>query len=247
MEDDMEFGPDMTMVIRTDGTMRRVQPALGQWFMLEELQSFVGGLIQLIELSSTRDMYLNEDGDPGGLNLPLNRWASRVTGQQIYGDVVVGPKSILDGPPEDAEGPAPAINSFGTMQYAGLPDEFGAGYAGYDADEGPAADDPVWAQALPAPPMLDVRGHEPNEDERRADLLADAARKPVRHLMQFDVFQSNFDDIVRPDEDGDCLFWSHTYELRRSSYVSSSLSAMTVIMPFGPCGKSRTSLRRALT
>jgi hypothetical protein len=117
------------------------------------------------------------------------------------------------------DAPAPASNSFGTMQYAGLPDEFGTGYAGYDADDGPAADDPVWAQALPAPPMLDVRGHEPNEDERRADLLADAARKPVRHLMQFDVFQSNFDDIVRPDEDGDCLFWRDTYELRRSDIV----------------------------
>ena len=107
-----------------------------------------------------------------------------------------------------------------SMQFEGLPDDFGEGYPGFEeADEGPAADDPVWAQALPAPPMLDVRGHEPNEDERRADLLADAARKPVRHLMQFDVFQSNFDDIVRPDEDGDCLFWSHTYELRRSDIV----------------------------
>jgi len=48
--------------------------------------------------------------------------------------------------------PAPLIMS----------DDFGEGYPGFEEAEGPAPDDPVWAHALPAPPMLDVRGHEPS-------------------------------------------------------------------------------------
>ncbi len=90
---------EVTMVFRTDSTREEVRPANGQWFTLEELQGFVGGSIELFVISPTRAMYLNEDGAPGGdLDLPINAWASNLTGQRIFGDVVVGPRSMLDEP-----------------------------------------------------------------------------------------------------------------------------------------------------
>jgi len=48
-------------------------------------------------------------------------------------------------------------------------------------------------------------------------LLEQAAGKPVRKLLQYDVFfHEEVDDIFRPDKDGDCVFNGWTYELRNT-------------------------------
>lgn len=82
-------------VYRTNGRIVTVHPENGKKFMLEELQKFVGGSIELVPGTSKRGCpaaYMNEDGR--SLNLPLNAEASRVfmvgrwLGETILGDVI---------------------------------------------------------------------------------------------------------------------------------------------------------------
>jgi len=48
------------------------------------------------------------------------------------------------------------------------------------------------------------------------ELLEAASRKPIKKFLQFDVFQRmpEGDDIIRPDDDGDCLMAVESYELK---------------------------------
>lgn len=51
----------MAQHIKTDGTVTDVTPANGKKFTLQELQGFVGGLIELIELGNGRLMFCHEE------------------------------------------------------------------------------------------------------------------------------------------------------------------------------------------
>jgi len=53
-------------------------------------------------------------------------------------------------------------------------------------------------------------------DCRQRFLLRSARRKPARRFWQADVFCGVEDDVIRPDEDGDCLFFGERYDLRSS-------------------------------
>jgi len=79
-------------IIKTDGTSIDYAPQNGTDFTLEELQKAVGGYIEIIQISSTQIMVLNEEGKLKGL--PFNRNASLIFAmagirQVAVGDVVV--------------------------------------------------------------------------------------------------------------------------------------------------------------
>lgn len=50
------------ILIKTDGRMQGVRPANGGDFSLEELQGFVEGLIEIIDLTPNVIMVVNEEG-----------------------------------------------------------------------------------------------------------------------------------------------------------------------------------------
>ena len=84
----------MALLIKADGSEMEVHPANGKCFTLEELQGFVGGYIQEIDVGD-REMYLNEEGKY--LNLPLNARATRLAVMAgiadtdfVVGSVVIG-------------------------------------------------------------------------------------------------------------------------------------------------------------
>jgi hypothetical protein len=81
----------------------------------------------------------------------------------------------------------------------------------------------------------------PNEvyEQQRAELVAEAASKPILHLHQFDCFlNARADDVFRPDSDGDALFHGETHELRRMG--------ADVIRVHIPVGVSQKDAVRAL-
>ena len=59
---------------------------------------------------------------------------------------------------------------------------------------------------------------DPADPKLRARLLAEAADKPIRRLIQYDCFLNigDGDDVMRPNKDGDCVMSLATLELRRS-------------------------------
>lgn len=81
------------MVITTGGAIKEVAPANNHDFSLEELQKFVGGYIEIISLSESQIMVLNEEGKLN--NLPYNEEATKLfqkaykTNDFIVGDVLV--------------------------------------------------------------------------------------------------------------------------------------------------------------
>ncbi len=69
------------LLIKTDGTETEVEAENGKRFTLEELQSFVGGTIDVQILPDGRAIYLNDNGKNEGLE--VNEKASRIW-QEAY-------------------------------------------------------------------------------------------------------------------------------------------------------------------
>ena len=83
----------MATLIKTDGTQQEVHPVNGKRFSLEELQGFVGGLVELLDLGEGV-MWINEEGKL--IDLPFNRTATRLARPYLFpwddgirGDVLV--------------------------------------------------------------------------------------------------------------------------------------------------------------
>jgi hypothetical protein len=81
----------MAFWLKTDGTIHEVHPAAGVSFTLEELQTMVGGYIEVV-VTHTRDLLIcNENGKLTGL--PMNEQATEryLHGKHdpIVGDVVI--------------------------------------------------------------------------------------------------------------------------------------------------------------
>lgn len=75
-------------IIKTDGTSVDFAPKNGTDFTLEELQEAVGGYIQIVYISSTQIMVLNEEGKLKGL--PYNHGASLIFAMAGIRDTAVG-------------------------------------------------------------------------------------------------------------------------------------------------------------
>lgn len=85
----------MALIIEADGSMACTEPKNGSDFSLEELQFFVGGLIEILDIDENKVLVCNEEGRLK--NLPINE---RVSGFldldfPIFGPVLVCMKSQI--------------------------------------------------------------------------------------------------------------------------------------------------------
>jgi hypothetical protein len=80
--------------IKTDGTTEIVPQLEGGTFTLQELQDYVGGYIELVQLGNGTVMVVNEEGLIK--NLPFNLEASKIASIDIVGNVLVCDVSMID-------------------------------------------------------------------------------------------------------------------------------------------------------
>lgn len=82
----------LSTVIFTDGAQKNVEPSNGTDFSLEELRGFVGGHIELVRLSKSQVMVVNEEGKV--YDLPQN--ATMLVNIAGIRDVIVGNVLVCD-------------------------------------------------------------------------------------------------------------------------------------------------------
>lgn len=79
----------MAKVIKVPDEVVDVEPMNGTDFSLEELRSFVGGYIEVLDLYDDEMMVVNEEGKLKGL--PINEMATwYLLDNSRYSDVIVG-------------------------------------------------------------------------------------------------------------------------------------------------------------
>lgn len=86
----------MATLIKPNGETTEVSPKSGNLYALEELQGYVGGYIELINLPQNQFLVINEEGKLN--NLPLNRKATslaRFCGAIARTDFIVGPALVI--------------------------------------------------------------------------------------------------------------------------------------------------------
>jgi hypothetical protein len=106
----------MATLYRTDGRMEELQPANGVNWSLEELQTLVGGYIEVTRTVDGRFLVLDEEGKLKRKD--LNIFATRL---YVYGrhDPIVGDAVVIDtrleinGPDEEEESSCPTMGSGG--------------------------------------------------------------------------------------------------------------------------------------
>lgn len=79
-------------IIKTTGEEKEVKPKNGYEFTLEELQLFVGGMIELVHTKNGKEMYINEEGKI--LELEPNQKATQLYEHSNF-DIIVGDVVIL--------------------------------------------------------------------------------------------------------------------------------------------------------
>lgn len=84
----------LSTVINTDGLHKNVEPSNGEDFSLEELRRFVGGHIELVRLSKSQVMVVNEEGKVN--DLPENQYATMLVNIAGIRDVIVGNVLVCD-------------------------------------------------------------------------------------------------------------------------------------------------------
>jgi hypothetical protein len=89
---------EMPRIIRTTGKIEEVVPRAGRKFELAELQTAVGGYIELVRTKTGEMMVVNEDGH--ALGLEFNSLASSLypgfPPHPIVGDVLICSREELD-------------------------------------------------------------------------------------------------------------------------------------------------------
>lgn len=91
----------MALLIKAGKPYKTVNPANGDKFTLEELQGYVDGFIERIDLQNGKAMYINEDGK--ALRLPYNATATVILKNRgcLIGDYIAGSAIVLDYSEED--------------------------------------------------------------------------------------------------------------------------------------------------
>ncbi len=84
----------LSTVITTDGIHKNVEPSNGTDFSFEELKGFVDGHIEIVRLSKTQAMVVNEEGKIMGL--PPNPCATLLVQIAGYKDTIVGNVLVCD-------------------------------------------------------------------------------------------------------------------------------------------------------
>ena len=79
----------MAKIYKTNGEVLDIEPKNGKDFSLEELQTVVGGYIEIAEMQGGEYMVINEEGKLKGL--PFNENATELYQKKVYqGDFIVG-------------------------------------------------------------------------------------------------------------------------------------------------------------
>lgn len=84
----------LSTVINTDGLHKNVEPSNGEDFSPEELRGFVGGHIEMVRLSKSQVMVVNEEGKVN--DLPENQYATMLVNIAGIRDVIVGNVLVCD-------------------------------------------------------------------------------------------------------------------------------------------------------
>jgi hypothetical protein len=84
----------MSNLYRTNGKVEEFNPKSGKEFSLEELQTAVGGYIELIYLPESEVLVVNEEGMIQ--KLTFNKKASIIANRPIVGNVVKCKKSQIN-------------------------------------------------------------------------------------------------------------------------------------------------------
>lgn len=84
----------LSTVINTDGLRKNVEPSNGEDFSLEELRGFVGGHFEMVRLSKSQVMVVNEEGKVN--DLPENQYATMLVNIAGVRDVIVGNVLVCD-------------------------------------------------------------------------------------------------------------------------------------------------------
>jgi hypothetical protein len=84
----------LSTVITTDGLHKNVEPSNGTDFSLEELNKFVGGYIEIVRLSKSQVMVVNEEGKIMGLD--PNLYATLLAQIAGHRDTIVGNVLVCD-------------------------------------------------------------------------------------------------------------------------------------------------------
>jgi hypothetical protein len=82
------------LVMHPDGRTTNITPANGTHYTLEELQTLVGGYIELVPMPHNRYAVVNEEGQY--LNLDFNPRASELLRCAILGPCVIVPRSTMN-------------------------------------------------------------------------------------------------------------------------------------------------------
>jgi len=83
----------MAELIKATGERSEIHPERGRKFKLEELQRYVGGYIERVQVEIDKkrlDMIVDEEGRLK--NKPFNEDASEIANRVIVGDVVIAKK-----------------------------------------------------------------------------------------------------------------------------------------------------------
>lgn len=78
----------LSTVINSDGKFFNVEPFNGEDFSLEELRRFVGGHIEIVRLSKSQVMVVNEEGKLR--NFKENQYATMIVNMVGIHDTIVG-------------------------------------------------------------------------------------------------------------------------------------------------------------
>ena len=81
-------------VLMTDGIVLKAEPKNGTDFSLEELQQIVGGYIEVLYLSKSQIMVVNDEGKLLGLG--LNHNATLAAQMAGIDDIIVGDVLVCD-------------------------------------------------------------------------------------------------------------------------------------------------------
>ena len=84
----------LSTIIRTDGTRQNVEPKNKKDFQLDELQEIVEGYIEIVPLSSTQIMVVNEEGHIH--KKPYNHLATLTAYLAGIREVIVGNVLVCD-------------------------------------------------------------------------------------------------------------------------------------------------------
>lgn len=89
-------------LIGANGEINDVAPANGKNFSLKELQTFVGGYIERVQLPDGREMYCDEEGKlkKKSPNVYATMLAELLPHDIIVGDVIVGDYKLFRDPEE---------------------------------------------------------------------------------------------------------------------------------------------------